>query len=105
MTLGVGSSELYTGVGFAPTGPEKLPREVADLSRVLEQEGFQLPSSADQARNWIAWIEHGVNLEDRGFLIDVASDPGLAAEKAVELLIDLIRKHGREIETANAALQ
>jgi len=103
--LGVGSSKLYTGVGFIGTRPEVAIQEISGLAYILEQEQFRLPRTPDEERFWIAWIEPGENIQDRGFLIDVASDATLVADKAIEPLIALLKNHGQRIESIDNALQ
>jgi len=54
--------------------------------------------------HWLSSKPCDVILNERGFLIDVASDPTFVADKIVEPRVTLLRKHGQEMVSLDTAL-
>lgn len=92
--------EFYVGVGFIYDRPVKVPGEVNQLAKNLQQNQFTIEQD-----NWIAWRDIGINIGRNEFFIDVASDPVLVADRAIEPLLDSLNKHGAEVEAAEIALE
>ena len=97
-TIGTYDQSLYVGVGFIYDRPVKVPGEVNRLAKNLQQNQFTIEQD-----NWIAWRDIGINIDRNEFFIDVASDPVLVADRAIEPLLDLLNKHGAEVEAAEIA--
>lgn len=103
VTLGVWHKDLATVVGFTVKGPNRVMQEITELRRILEQGQFT-PAAGNERRYWIATSYHGPNLDDKAFVIGVASDVALVADKAAEPLIYLLANHGERIEALDKAL-
>ena len=103
-TVSVWNGALHIGVGFMATRPKNAPQEMGDLEGSLRHEGLRPERDPKGREHWLSSKPCDVILNERGFLIDVASDPTFVADKIVEPRVTLLRKHGQEMVSLDTAL-